>query len=161
MILVQIIPEYYRLHFQQNYIIECRNDLLQPGIPAEDIHSVTDVGCAQESGSKTFPSPELCLPLPTESREYITGLTSVRRCFPRRPRGGKIKYHIVNILDPIPEEFRERFDLVRVQVLVLAIKTVDLGTALRNIESLIIKTGSCFVTTCLSFVQSQADISIG
>jgi SAM-dependent methyltransferase len=160
-ILVQVITEQYRLNFQHNYIIKCQSGLLQPGIPAEEIHSIADVGCGTGIWLEDMSKPGALPPTSDGVERAYHGFDISPALFPPLSERGKVKYHIVNILDPIPEEFKERFDLVHVQLLILAIKTVDLRTALRNIERLMSKTDSCFGDYLLILCIEQAGTSVG
>ena len=109
--------------------------LIHPSIPQDAILSIADIGCGTgvwlEEVAKVLPDSA-----DSKKRTYY-GFDISMAMFPPDSERGNIKYAKMDILDPVPEEYHARFDLVSIRFLCVAVKAAALGQALRNAEQMI------------------------
>jgi len=126
--------EVERLNWQHNYIVRCMGGhLIHPSIPIDEIASIADVACGTgvwlEDVSKALSA--------SGTERSYEGFDISPKMFPPESERGKIKFEVLDIMKPVPEEYHARFDLVSIRLLCAAIKEVDLGYAIRNAEQMI------------------------
>ena len=111
--------------------------MIHPSIPIDEITSIADVACGTgvwlEDVSKALSASP---PSNGTERSYIGFDISPKMFLPESERG-KIKFEVLDIMNPVPEKYHAKFDLVNIRLLCAAIKEVDLGHAFRNAEQMI------------------------
>jgi SAM-dependent methyltransferase len=127
-----------------------RGDLIHPTIPVAEIASIADVACGTgiwlEDLSNAL-STKATSPVSNTERSYH-GFDISPAMFPPEVERGPIQFDVLDILQPVPEEYKARFDLVSLRFLCVAVREVDLGRVIRNVEQMISESVpfSCFVS---------------
>ena len=82
--------------------------------------------------------------------------------FSRDHLPGNIHFHHQNFLEPFPEEFLGKYDVVNVRVMVVALSSDEWGPAVRNLMTLLREYNAYLEIYCLvDNVQDLVGISSG
>jgi ubiquinone/menaquinone biosynthesis C-methylase UbiE len=111
--------------------------LIHPSIPVDDITSVVDIACGTGIWLEEVSEELSKTPLRSGAERSYLGLDISPAMFPPESEQGKIQYGLLDILKPVPEDYRNRFDFVSIRLLCAAIKEVDLEQVFRNAEQII------------------------
>ncbi|KAL4779876.1 hypothetical protein BJX76DRAFT_361368 [Aspergillus varians] len=116
------------------HVIE--NKILQAPIDPSTITRIVDVGTGTGiwlDALATYLDP---IPVATGQRRQYTGLDMSPANFPAS-HPENFHYSIYNILHPVPEELKEKYDLVHVRLLVSALSKGDANRAVGNLAQLL------------------------
>ncbi|KAK3167845.1 hypothetical protein OEA41_004291 [Lepraria neglecta] len=118
-----------RLDAQHHFSRElAHGHLIQPSIPQSGLRSIADVGTGTGIWLREAAQE---LATPNEQIEF-TGFDISVQQFPKDSIQG-VNFVMHDIVEPFPQEYHEKFDLVHVRLLSYAIKEQDLDKAVENI----------------------------
>ena len=107
------------------------NNLIHPSIPRGSLQAIADVGTGTGVWLEDTAHDLLTSGTPSGNIEFV-GFDISPQQFPQsRNKGMDFVTH--NIIEPFPQQYREKFDLVHVRLLSYAIKANDLLKAVENV----------------------------
>ena len=118
-----------RLDAQHHFSRElAHGHLIQPSIPQSGLRSIADIGTGTGIWLREAAQE---LATPNEQIEFIGFDISVQQ-FPKDSIQG-VDFVMHDVVEPFPQEYHEKFDLVHVRLLSYALKEKDLDKAVENI----------------------------
>ncbi|KAF9883356.1 hypothetical protein FE257_003572 [Aspergillus nanangensis] len=107
------------------------NTLIDPSIPPKNVLSVADIG----TGTGIWLTDVSQVLDKTNTSCYYHGFDISADQFPKSP--GNIEFSVQDITLPFPKEHWNRYDMVHVRLLVVALEESDYKTAISNISSIL------------------------
>ncbi|KAK4067256.1 uncharacterized protein Triagg1_7699 [Trichoderma aggressivum f. europaeum] len=128
-----------RLNQQHDLLVRlCHGNLIHPDIPQPQISRVADIGTG--TGCWLQDAVSVLAQTTADASMVSIGVDISNAHFPL-DKHSNIEFITHDILQPFPEEFHGRFDLVHVRLLVLALKREEIPTAAKNAAILLKKGG--------------------
>ncbi|KAK0118232.1 hypothetical protein ONS95_012535 [Cadophora gregata] len=126
-----------RLNNQHRVLIHIiDNTILHAPIDPSTINRVVDVGTGTGIWLDTLAAYLEAFPTNSGSKRQYDGLDITDANFPAT-KTENFQYSVYNILHPVPEDLKGKFDLVHVRLLVSALSIGDTKTAVENIAQLL------------------------
>lgn len=122
-----------RLDAQHNFMRQlAHGSLVQPSIPRSDIRAIADVATGTGIWLR-----EAAQELATSKEQIVlTGFDISAQQFPK-DNTQALDFVVHNVVEPFPEEYHEKFDLVHVRLLSYALKAQDLEISVKNVIQIV------------------------
>ena len=111
------------------------NNLIHPSIPRKSLQAIADVGTGTGVWLQDTAHDLLTSGQPSRNIEFV-GFDISPQQFPQNANKG-MDFVIHSIIEPFPQQYHERFDLVHVRLLSYAIKARDLLKAVENVVEIL------------------------
>ena len=111
------------------------NNLIHPSIPRNSLQAIADVGTGTGVWLQDTAHELLTSEKPSRNIEFVGFDVSPQQFPHNRNKGMAFVTH--SIIEPFPEQYREKFDLVHVRLLSYAIKAHDLLKAVENVVEIL------------------------
>jgi SAM-dependent methyltransferase len=126
-----------RLNNQHEFIkAACDGHVLLPPTPKESILNVADIACGTGIWLQDVASELSIIPTSNGQKRHFHGFDISDAQFPAK-RGENMDFSIHDVLQPFPREEQGKYDVVQVRLLLLALKEVDISTAVQNVVQLL------------------------
>jgi SAM-dependent methyltransferase len=114
----------------------CDGHVLPPSVPKESILNVADIACGTGIWLQDVASELSVIPTSNGQKRHFHGFDISDAQFPANRAEG-MNFSIHDVLNTFPEEEKGKYDIVQVRLLLLALKEVDISTAVQNVVQLL------------------------